>query len=362
MHLFQHMSEWLDTLLTGISDNFWLSMLFIFLVSLGECVFVLGLFVPSTPVLLLTGSLMAVGKLPFWPIYLIAVLGAVVGDSISYGVGRLLEHRVKDIWPFVNYRDQIANLLADQQFKQWQMPFNSDSAFWSDVGYELGGDRLSTTDDYKKYLDKLGQIPRYFDQQIDNMRAGLARGFSVPRAVLDGRDRSIKSVAELTDPTQSSFYKPFRQMPGGISASDQDEMRARAADRVAASPLDIEFLDLPGEEIPLDDEAADTVLVTYTLCTIPDVMRALSGMRRVLKPSGRLIFCEHGEAPDASVKRWQDRIEPVWKKICGGCHLTRPVPHLIETGGFAVETLETMYLPGTPRFAGFNYWGSARKG
>lgn len=140
------------------------------------------------------------------------------------------------------------------------------------------------------------------------------------------------------------------------------EMRARAAERVAASPLDIEFLDLPGEEIPLEDEAADTVLVTYTLCTIPDVMRALSGMRRVLKPGGRLIFCEHGEAPDASVKRWQDRIEPVWKAMCGGCHLTRPVPHLIEAGGFAVETIETMYLPGTPRFAGFNYWGSARKG
>jgi ubiquinone/menaquinone biosynthesis C-methylase UbiE len=140
------------------------------------------------------------------------------------------------------------------------------------------------------------------------------------------------------------------------------EMRARAAERVAASPLDIEFLDLPGEEIPLEDETADTVLVTYTLCTIPDVRRALSGMRRVLKPGGRLIFCEHGEAPDAGVKRWQDRIEPVWKAVCGGCHLTRPIPRLIEGGGFAVEAMETMYLPGTPRFAGFNYWGSARKG
>jgi len=126
------------------------------------------------------------------------------------------------------YRDQIANLLADQQFKQWQMPFNSDSAFWSDVGYELGGDRLRTTDDYKKYLDKLGQIPKYFDQQVDNMRAGLARGFSVPRAVLGGRDRSIKSVADLTDPTQSSFYKPFEQMPAGVSASDQTTLRTQA--------------------------------------------------------------------------------------------------------------------------------------
>jgi len=104
---FHQLSEWLNVLLTSISDNFWLSMLFIFLVSIGECVFLLGLFVPSTPVLLLTGSLMALGKLPFWPIYLIAVLGAVIGDTISYWFGRLLEHRIKEIWPFRNYKDQI---------------------------------------------------------------------------------------------------------------------------------------------------------------------------------------------------------------------------------------------------------------
>lgn len=107
LDVFHQMSLWLDGLLNNISDNFWLSMLFIFLVSLGECVFLLGLFVPSTPVLLLTGSLMALGKLPFWPIYLIAVLGAVIGDTISYWIGRTLEHRLKEIWPFRNYRDQI---------------------------------------------------------------------------------------------------------------------------------------------------------------------------------------------------------------------------------------------------------------
>jgi len=126
------------------------------------------------------------------------------------------------------YRQQIANLIADQKFRQWQMPFNSDSAFWSDIGYELGGNRLRTADDYRKYLDKLGQIPDYFDQQIDNMRAGLKRGFSVPRAVLNGRDQSIKAVADLTDPTRSSFYKPFVDMPDNIPASDQAALRSRA--------------------------------------------------------------------------------------------------------------------------------------
>ncbi len=140
------------------------------------------------------------------------------------------------------------------------------------------------------------------------------------------------------------------------------EMRARAADRVKASPLKIDFLDLPGEEIPLDDNAADTVLVTYTLCTIPDVMKALSGMYRVLKPSGRMIFCEHGEAPDENVRKWQRRITPVWKRIGGGCHVGRAIPKLIQDSGFSVQDMETMYLPGTPRFAGFNYWGSATKG
>lgn len=140
------------------------------------------------------------------------------------------------------------------------------------------------------------------------------------------------------------------------------EIRARAAERIAVSPLSIEFLDLPGEEIPLEDDAADTVLVTYTLCTIPDVMRALSGMRRVLKPAGKLIFCEHGAAPDENVKRWQGRLDPLWGKIAGGCHLNRAVPQLIQDAGFRVEKMETMYLPGTPRFAGFNYWGSATKG
>ena len=140
------------------------------------------------------------------------------------------------------------------------------------------------------------------------------------------------------------------------------EMRARAASRVKDSPLKIEFIDLPGEEIPLEDEAADTVLVTYTLCSIPDAMKALSGMRRVLKSSGRLIFCEHGEAPDENVRKWQRRITPVWKRIGGGCHVGRAIPKLIQDAGFAVRDMDTMYLPGTPRFAGFNYWGSATKG
>jgi uncharacterized protein (DUF885 family) len=131
------------------------------------------------------------------------------------------------------YRAQIQNLVAVQQFKQWQMPFNSDSAFWSDVGYVLNADDLRTPQAYRHYLDRLAQIPAYFSQQTDNMRDGLARGFTVPRAVLDGRDASIAAVAELKDPTQSSFYKPFQNMPVGVPPEQAAQMREEARKVIA---------------------------------------------------------------------------------------------------------------------------------
>ncbi len=130
------------------------------------------------------------------------------------------------------YYTQIRNFIADQQFKTWQMPFNSDSAFWSDVGYQLHRRPLRTAADYARYLDRLQQIPAYFDQQIANMRLGLARGFSVPRAVLKGRDKSIAAVAELKDPTQSSFYKPFAQLPASIPADQAQALQGRALQEI----------------------------------------------------------------------------------------------------------------------------------
>lgn len=130
------------------------------------------------------------------------------------------------------YREQIGNFIADQRFKNWQMPFNSDSAFWSDIGYELHGNKLHTADDYGKYLDRLDQIPAYIDQQIANMQAGLARGFSVPREVLKGRDVSIAAVAELKDPTRSSFYAPFKQLPDSVTADQAQALRGQAVQRI----------------------------------------------------------------------------------------------------------------------------------
>ena len=138
-----------------------------------------------------------------------------------------------------------------------------------------------------------------------------------------------------------------------------ETMRRLAAKRVEESPIDVEFLGLSGEEIPLEKGVADTVLVTYSLCTIPDASKALREMARVLKPGGRLLFCEHGLAPDAPIQKWQGRIAPLWGYLFGGCRLNRNIPLLIEEAGWKIEKLETMYLPGTPAIAAYNYWGSA---
>jgi len=134
-----------------------------------------------------------------------------------------------------------------------------------------------------------------------------------------------------------------------------------AGARAAQLDFEVEFIGLPGEEIPLDDASVDTVVVTFSLCTIPDPVTALKGMCRVLRQGGSLVFCEHGGAPDENVRKWQDRINPTWRRLAGGCHLNRDIPALLNAGGFEVSVLETGYLPGTPRIAGYNYWGSARR-
>ena len=145
----------------------------------------------------------------------------------------------------------------------------------------------------------------------------------------------------------------------GLDPSPDITRIARKA--AAEAAVDVEFIDLPGEEIPLDDNSVDTVLFTYTLCSIPDTEAALRNMARVLKPGGELLFCEHGAAPDPKVRSWQDRIDPAWGHVAGGCHLNRDIPTLIEQGGFNISGIKKEYLPG-PKFLTFNYRGSATAG
>src|SRR5690606_38199198 len=130
------------------------------------------------------------------------------------------------------YRPQLENLAAEVRFRSYEMPFNSDSSFWSNLSFMARGD-FKSAEEYRAYIDRLADVPRYFDEQIANMRAGLARGFSVPRAVLDGRDVSIAMVAELDDPTASELYAPFKKLPATIPADVREQLQADARSAIA---------------------------------------------------------------------------------------------------------------------------------
>ena len=145
-----------------------------------------------------------------------------------------------------------------------------------------------------------------------------------------------------------------------ILGLDPSEELNRMALKVAEDKgIPVEFILSGAEAMPLPDNHVDTVLVTFTICTITEVAAANKEMLRVLKPGGKMIFCEHGLAPDTNVSKWQSRIDPIWGKIAGGCHLNRDIPGLITAAGFEIEAMEQMYLPSTPKFAGYNYWGTA---
>jgi ubiquinone/menaquinone biosynthesis C-methylase UbiE len=148
------------------------------------------------------------------------------------------------------------------------------------------------------------------------------------------------------------FYDP-QKVSRLIALEPSAAMRARARRRVEALTAPFEWINLQAEEIPLDTGSVDTVVTTFTLCTIPDAARALAGMRRVLKPAGKLLFLEHGAAPDAPVRRFQDRLDPLWGKLAGGCHLNRDPLALIGAAGFTLTRADQRYAKGAPRFAGF---------
>jgi ubiquinone/menaquinone biosynthesis C-methylase UbiE len=139
------------------------------------------------------------------------------------------------------------------------------------------------------------------------------------------------------------------------------ELQKIARTRARAASVAVEFLAQSAEEsLPLDDQSIDTVVITWTLCSIPDVSKALLQVKRVLKPTGQLIFVEHGLAPDPSVQSWQNRINPIWKPIAGGCNLNRKIDDLITSAGFEMSELQTTYLPG-PRPLTFTYRGIAQQ-
>lgn len=137
-------------------------------------------------------------------------------------------------------------------------------------------------------------------------------------------------------------------------------MVEKAENQRRQTKLDVEFLGLPGERIPLPEASVDIVVSTFTLCTIPGVAEAIRGIGRVLKPDGQFLFFEHGLSPDDRVSRWQERTEPLFQWAFEGCHVTRDIPALIKNGGFRVERLETGYLSRFPKSGSYYFWGVAR--
>jgi SAM-dependent methyltransferase len=210
----------------------------------------------------------------------------------------------------------------------------------------------------------MGLYSRYVLPTVINCGCGMApiaeqRRKVVPRASGVVLELGMGSGHNL------GFYDP-RKVTQVFGLEPDPGMLAKARGRAAAAKIPVTVLPEPAEAISLPAGSVDTVLVTFAMCTIPDVVTALQGARRVLKPGGRLLFCEHGRSPEPEVFRWQGRVEPVWKRVFGGCHLTRDIPALVRAAGFRIDDLDAGYMQPAPkvggtlaRVGGYLYVGSA---
>lgn len=206
---------------------------------------------------------------------------------------------------------------------------------------------MSLRDHYDRHI-----LPHLIDIAMRTSMATIEREQIVPQA--RGRVLEIGAGSGLNMP----FYSDSVEHLYALEPNAKLIEKARPKAGRAAFP--VEFLGLKGEDIPLPEASVDTVVTTWTLCTIPDPAKALQGMFRVLKPNGKLLFVEHGRAPSPRLARWQDRLSPAWSCCAGGCQLNRRPDELIEQAGFRFETLDQGYLDG-PKLLTYHYKGVARR-
>ena len=200
---------------------------------------------------------------------------------------------------------------------------------------------------YEKYV-----LPKFLNCACGSKPVARQREKVVPLA--EGKVLEIGIGSGLNLP----FYDKTKvDEIWGLDTSEELSEMARAV--AIQEGMEVNFISSGAEEIPLPDDHFDSVLITYTMCTIPEVIRANTEIRRVLKNQGKMIFCEHGAAPDDNIRKWQKRINPFWGKIAGGCNIDRNIPSLIQDSGFDIIEIEEMYLPNTPKIAGYNFWGYA---
>jgi SAM-dependent methyltransferase len=201
----------------------------------------------------------------------------------------------------------------------------------------------------------------------DHVYPYLVSALGNPKPIDDIRRRIVPlaqgSVLEIGVGPGVNFthYDPAR-VTNVYALEPNPGMLRRAEEQQRQAEVKIEFLDLPGERIPLADASVDTVVSTFTSCTIPGVVEAIQGVRRVLKPGGKLIFFEHGLSPDPAVQRWQKRSEPLFRWAFEGCHVTRDIPALIGKGGFDIDQIDAGYISPFPKSGSYCWWGVAQPG
>ena len=202
---------------------------------------------------------------------------------------------------------------------------------------------------YEKYV-----LPKLLDCCCSTKPINYQRNKVVPNASGNVLEIGIGSGLNLPFYEKSKINNLY-----GIDPSSElcDMAKKTASD----NKIDVNLLINGAEEIELPKDSIDTVVMTYTLCTIPNPTDALKEIKRVMKVDAKMLFCEHGTAPDKNIIKWQNRINPIWGKLFGGCNINRDIPSILKESGFKINTLDQMYLPSTPKIVGYNYWGEAAR-